>query len=384
MWLWSTIASSLRPRASLPAHRQQVERALEIAGAQGEVALVDRRHEALVERARQPQRRVHAVPAELSAQARARAACARGTRPSSRTSENTGASSSAYSPGVYSRTCHGIAGSLGARRRERETVRSAHVGDAAGREQCREPLQQRARLLACARSSGGTRSRPTAPRRRSPRPARARSGGSGACSAAARARAPRDSRPRPPRRRPAPPAPPRRSPPRMPCPPRAGPRSDRRSSGRRPGAAGTSSSPPARRGACARRSARAAARRGAGCAEDRWSREARRRASYIPRPSHGIDPTNRSSTERIREANVRYHDAAAESYDSKWAIDYGEIGARQVLGKLAKALGPAAGPLSRGRSRSARAQGTSRSTSSAGSRRQRGRNRHLARACCAS
>jgi ubiquinone/menaquinone biosynthesis C-methylase UbiE len=45
------------------------------------------------------------------------------------------------------------------------------------------------------------------------------------------------------------------------------------------------------------------------------------------------------SSERIHEANVRYHDAAAESYDSKWAIDYGEIGARQVLGKLAKALG---------------------------------------------
>ena len=44
-------------------------------------------------------------------------------------------------------------------------------------------------------------------------------------------------------------------------------------------------------------------------------------------------------TERIHEANVRYHDAAAETYDSKWAIDYGEIGAGQVLGKLAKALG---------------------------------------------
>jgi ubiquinone/menaquinone biosynthesis C-methylase UbiE len=44
-------------------------------------------------------------------------------------------------------------------------------------------------------------------------------------------------------------------------------------------------------------------------------------------------------TERIREANIRYHDAAAHGYDSKWAIDYGEIGGRQVLGKLAKALG---------------------------------------------
>ncbi|MGH2979451.1 MAG: class I SAM-dependent methyltransferase [Solirubrobacterales bacterium] len=44
-------------------------------------------------------------------------------------------------------------------------------------------------------------------------------------------------------------------------------------------------------------------------------------------------------TERIRDANIRYHDAAARGYDSKWAIDYGEIGARQVLGKLSKALG---------------------------------------------
>ena len=44
-------------------------------------------------------------------------------------------------------------------------------------------------------------------------------------------------------------------------------------------------------------------------------------------------------TERIRDANIRYHDAAAHGYDSKWAIDFGEIGARQVVGKLSKALG---------------------------------------------
>jgi ubiquinone/menaquinone biosynthesis C-methylase UbiE len=43
--------------------------------------------------------------------------------------------------------------------------------------------------------------------------------------------------------------------------------------------------------------------------------------------------------ERIRDANIRYHDAAARGYDSKWAIDFGEIGAGQVLGKLSKALG---------------------------------------------
>jgi SAM-dependent methyltransferase len=42
----------------------------------------------------------------------------------------------------------------------------------------------------------------------------------------------------------------------------------------------------------------------------------------------------------IRDVNTRYHDAAAESYDSKWGIDFGEIGQAQVLGKLRKLLGP--------------------------------------------
>jgi ubiquinone/menaquinone biosynthesis C-methylase UbiE len=45
------------------------------------------------------------------------------------------------------------------------------------------------------------------------------------------------------------------------------------------------------------------------------------------------------TTDQIRDVNVRYHDAAAASYDSKWAIDYGPVGARQVLMKLGKALG---------------------------------------------
>ena len=42
----------------------------------------------------------------------------------------------------------------------------------------------------------------------------------------------------------------------------------------------------------------------------------------------------------IREVNTRYHDVAADSYDSKWGIDFGEIGQAQVLGKLRKVLGP--------------------------------------------
>jgi ubiquinone/menaquinone biosynthesis C-methylase UbiE len=43
--------------------------------------------------------------------------------------------------------------------------------------------------------------------------------------------------------------------------------------------------------------------------------------------------------ERIRQANVRYHDLAAEHYDEKWGISYGDVGQEQVVGKLQKALG---------------------------------------------
>ena len=42
----------------------------------------------------------------------------------------------------------------------------------------------------------------------------------------------------------------------------------------------------------------------------------------------------------IRDVNTRYHDVAASSYDSKWGIDFGEVGQTQVLGKLRKLLGP--------------------------------------------
>jgi ubiquinone/menaquinone biosynthesis C-methylase UbiE len=46
-----------------------------------------------------------------------------------------------------------------------------------------------------------------------------------------------------------------------------------------------------------------------------------------------------ATPERIKEVNERYHDVAAASYDSKWGIDFGEIGQDQVTGKLRKALG---------------------------------------------
>jgi ubiquinone/menaquinone biosynthesis C-methylase UbiE len=42
---------------------------------------------------------------------------------------------------------------------------------------------------------------------------------------------------------------------------------------------------------------------------------------------------------RIKDANVRYHDAAAASYDAKWGIDFGATGQAQVRAKLTKALG---------------------------------------------
>ena len=45
------------------------------------------------------------------------------------------------------------------------------------------------------------------------------------------------------------------------------------------------------------------------------------------------------SAEEIRDVNTRYHDAAADGYDSKWGIDFGGIGQAQVLGKVRKLLG---------------------------------------------
>ena len=54
-----------------------------------------------------------------------------------------------------------------------------------------------------------------------------------------------------------------------------------------------------------------------------------------------------ATPDAIRDVNTRYHDAAARSYDAKWGVDYGDIGATQVLGKVRKALGPSPGPFAR-------------------------------------
>jgi ubiquinone/menaquinone biosynthesis C-methylase UbiE len=48
------------------------------------------------------------------------------------------------------------------------------------------------------------------------------------------------------------------------------------------------------------------------------------------------------SAEEIRDVNTRYHDVAADHYDAKWGIDFGDIGLEQVGAKVHKVLG--AGP----------------------------------------
>jgi SAM-dependent methyltransferase len=46
-----------------------------------------------------------------------------------------------------------------------------------------------------------------------------------------------------------------------------------------------------------------------------------------------------ATAEAIRDVNTRYHDAAAVHYDTKWGVDFGDIGRAQVRGKLHKLLG---------------------------------------------
>jgi ubiquinone/menaquinone biosynthesis C-methylase UbiE len=46
-----------------------------------------------------------------------------------------------------------------------------------------------------------------------------------------------------------------------------------------------------------------------------------------------------ATPEHIRDVNERYHDCAADSYDAKWGIDFGDVGRDQTRQKLVKALG---------------------------------------------
>ncbi len=54
-----------------------------------------------------------------------------------------------------------------------------------------------------------------------------------------------------------------------------------------------------------------------------------------------------ATSSEILDVNRRYHDAASREYDAKWGISFGEIGRRQVLGKLRKLLGDSPGPFER-------------------------------------
>jgi ubiquinone/menaquinone biosynthesis C-methylase UbiE len=45
------------------------------------------------------------------------------------------------------------------------------------------------------------------------------------------------------------------------------------------------------------------------------------------------------NAEEIRDVNTRYHDVAADHYDAKWGIDFGDVGQAQVVSKVRKALG---------------------------------------------
>src|SRR4051812_2820794 len=49
----------------------------------------------------------------------------------------------------------------------------------------------------------------------------------------------------------------------------------------------------------------------------------------------------------ILDVNRRYHDVAAQEYDAKWGISFGEVGIQQVLGKVSKLLGSPPGPFGR-------------------------------------
>ncbi|MEA2291787.1 MAG: hypothetical protein QOF17_807, partial [Solirubrobacteraceae bacterium] len=51
--------------------------------------------------------------------------------------------------------------------------------------------------------------------------------------------------------------------------------------------------------------------------------------------------------EDILDVNRRYHDVAADEYDGKWGISFGEVGRQQVLGKVTKLLGARPGPFAR-------------------------------------
>jgi len=59
-------------------------------------------------------------------------------------------------------------------------------------------------------------------------------------------------------------------------------------------------------------------------------------AFRVPAP---VPASPTATPEHIKDVNTRYHDAAADEYDAKWGIDFGDTGQEQVRLKLVKALG---------------------------------------------
>jgi ubiquinone/menaquinone biosynthesis C-methylase UbiE len=72
-----------------------------------------------------------------------------------------------------------------------------------------------------------------------------------------------------------------------------------------------------------------------------WEARARRASIWCRHVQPVLSP------EEIRDANTRYHDVAADHYDAKWGIDFGEIGREQVVAKVRKALGREPAPFAR-------------------------------------
>ena len=359
-------------------------------GAQREVRGGDRRREPVVEALGQAEARVHRVPAERAARARARAACARGTARTSRPLRSARGTAARTPAARYSCTCQGLSERAAPLRREREHVRGRDEHGSRARRRAsgsaRAPRPGPARCsIVCRNTTASAGSEKRLDQLALEAQVRARG------SAAARARAPRGWR----RRR-------RRS--------RrvarehvravalaAGhvdhaqaARRARRSTRRRRGGGETSSSPPARPGACARPSAPAAERPPADrAARGGLTSEIADRRSVRPAGErrhgarvYGAAPCRPAlSAEEIRDVNTRYHDVAADHYDSKWGIDFGELGHEQVLAKVRKALGRAPGHYARSLEIGAGTGYFTLNMLRAGPDRRGDLQRHLARAC---
>ena len=341
------------PLASGAADGEEVERRVEVArSARREVGGGDRRREAVVEGLGQAAAACGRRPSRASAPARGRAACGRGrgrgSRPGRsgprRARRNSSARYSLHVPGVVrllgARAAPASAGS-GSRRRRRRPAPSIDL-------KCSRIAPGSCDVLDRLQEDDGVAGLGEASR-----PGRARSAGWGARSAAARARGPRGWR----RRR---------------------PRSARRA-GQHVGAVALAAGhvdhaqaadprrdplvddevapvPVVLLGNVGQRPLAGQRQRrhplAAGLPAGISSVTGPHRIAADPIKCPPRMPASPTATpEHIKDVNTRYHDAAADEYDAKWGIDFGDIGQEQVRLKLVKALGGAAGRDLRRRAR---------------------------------